>query len=312
MQKAIAWGAKKPTCPVRALKDWLDAAGIAGGPLFRTIVDGKPTDKRVAAKIVSHIVKRSAERAHLDAARFASHSLRSGHVTEAAMNGAADRDIMAQTGHRRVDSMHGYIKPDHDRPARRPLHHRRRHRALPARPDADVSRAFRRMALRRRRPVPQGAAITTTDRPISSVQSSNWSNRSGPLPWLSRQQRRHHARQMAKRSPRCRGSSSSNSNFFAGTIAIIGIALAEASGVKFLCPKCFAANNGPVGTHAVICWSRSRGVPDDATPGPGRWRLDGTGLHDLTLNADLPSGARSVLLIGGCGWHGFVTNGEAA
>ena len=87
--------------------------------------------------------------------------------------------------------------------------------------------------------------------------------------------------------------------------------LVEAQGVKFLCPKCFAKNGGPVGTHSVICWSRSRGTPDSASPSPGRWALDGNGIDDLTLNADPPSSARSVLLNGGCGWHGFVTNGEA-
>ena len=86
-------------------------------------------------------------------------------------------------------------------------------------------------------------------------------------------------------------------------------ALADAQGVKFLCPKCFAANGGPVGTHAVICWSRSSGIPDDAEPS-GRWTLDGTGYGDLTLNGDPPGNARSVLLIGGCEWHGFITDGE--
>ena len=85
-----------------------------------------------------------------------------------------------------------------------------------------------------------------------------------------------------------------------------------AQGVIFLCPKCFATNNGPIGTHKVICWSRSRGVPDSASPGPGRWVMAGTGLHDLTLNADPPSTGRSIALRGGCEWHGFITNGEAA
>lgn len=88
--------------------------------------------------------------------------------------------------------------------------------------------------------------------------------------------------------------------------------LAEAQGVRFLCPKCFAENGGPVGTHSVVCWSRSRGVPDEATPGPGRWTLDGNCIDDLTLNGDPPGQARSVLLNGGCGWHGFVNSGDAA
>jgi hypothetical protein len=86
----------------------------------------------------------------------------------------------------------------------------------------------------------------------------------------------------------------------------------EAQGIRFLCPKCFAENGGAVGTHGVICWSRSRGVPDDANPKPGRWTMEGTGYGDLTLNGDPPGAARSVLLLGGCAWHGFVTNGEAA
>jgi hypothetical protein len=88
--------------------------------------------------------------------------------------------------------------------------------------------------------------------------------------------------------------------------------IAEAHGVCFLCPKCFAANGGPEGTHMIRCWSRSAGTPDDASPGPGRWKLVGTGFTDLTLEADPPSKKHSVLLLGGCKWHGFVTKGEAA
>jgi hypothetical protein len=92
----------------------------------------------------------------------------------------------------------------------------------------------------------------------------------------------------------------------------------EAQGIRFACPKCYIANNGLVGTHGVLCWSSSRGVPDHATPGPGRWSLQGTGYNDLTLGEE-PGKSRSVLLHGECkepdgkmgpGWHGFVTNGD--
>lgn len=86
--------------------------------------------------------------------------------------------------------------------------------------------------------------------------------------------------------------------------------IAEAQGIMFLCPKCFAQNGGPVGTHMVICWSRSRGVPNSAEPGPGRWKLEGIGYSDLTLSADPPNTAHSVLLTTGCRWHGFITDGE--
>jgi hypothetical protein len=87
------------------------------------------------------------------------------------------------------------------------------------------------------------------------------------------------------------------------------IGIQDAMGIVFLCPLCFVANHGVVGTHGVICWSSSRGVPETARPGPGRWRLVGTGFHDLSLMEE-PGKSRSVQLLGGCNWHGFVTNGE--
>jgi hypothetical protein len=85
--------------------------------------------------------------------------------------------------------------------------------------------------------------------------------------------------------------------------------LIEAHGLLFLCPACFAKNNGPVGTHVVLCWFRDRGVPDSASPGPGRWSPTGTGIDDLSFvgsgcSVDLRGGS-------GCQWHGFVINGSA-
>lgn len=84
--------------------------------------------------------------------------------------------------------------------------------------------------------------------------------------------------------------------------------LAEAHGISFLCPLCYQKNNGTVGTHSVICWFEDR-VPDDAVPGPGRWKPVGTGIEDLSFVPGKKS--NSVLLLSGCAWHGFVTNGDA-
>jgi hypothetical protein len=93
------------------------------------------------------------------------------------------------------------------------------------------------------------------------------------------------------------------------TLHYEGVTLADAHGIIFLCPKCFEANGGEVGTHSVICWFNDRGVPADRTPGPGRWNPSGTGLDDLTF---VGPGAVSVQLTGeGCSWHGFIKNGEA-
>ena len=97
-------------------------------------------------------------------------------------------------------------------------------------------------------------------------------------------------------------------------------ALAEADGVIFQCPKCSVGREvgqAPggrrfvIGAHHVICWFTGR-VPDDLDPKPGRWTPAGTGLDDLTFVPGEPPRAISVLLTGpGCGWHGFVRNGEA-
>lgn len=84
----------------------------------------------------------------------------------------------------------------------------------------------------------------------------------------------------------------------------------QAQGVRFLCPVCFLRNGRKrPGAHSVICWSSSAGVPEITRPGPGRWRLVGTTLDDLRLMEE-PGKSRSVLLLGGCAWHGFVTAGN--
>lgn len=86
--------------------------------------------------------------------------------------------------------------------------------------------------------------------------------------------------------------------------------LGEADGVMFLCPKCFADNGGVIGTHRVICWFVGK-VDDTVDPKPGRWTPQGTDLSDISF---VPSAGRShsVLLTGGCGWHGFVVDGTAS
>jgi len=82
----------------------------------------------------------------------------------------------------------------------------------------------------------------------------------------------------------------------------------DADGVRFLCPVCYHDPPvGEVGTHVVICWFYGR-VPDDMSPGPGRWVPSGEGLGVLTLGAR-PGGSDSVKLEGGCGAHFRVRDG---
>jgi hypothetical protein len=89
--------------------------------------------------------------------------------------------------------------------------------------------------------------------------------------------------------------------------------LASASGLYFLCPKCWNINGGPVGTHAIGVWFKDRGVPDTEIPGPGRWVPSGTGYDDLTLspsiNIAVGAGAATCCM-GTPGWHGHIINGN--
>jgi hypothetical protein len=79
--------------------------------------------------------------------------------------------------------------------------------------------------------------------------------------------------------------------------------LAEAQGMWMLCPKCFQENGGRVGTHSVLVLFDGRGVPADVCIGTARWNVSGNSLADVTVTP-------SILVVGGCGWHGFVTNGQ--
>ena len=77
-------------CPVKALREWLDAAGIEADALFRPIDKaGTVRGSRLTCRSVANIVKAYAGRAGFDANTFSGHSLRSGFLTSAAGNGAS-------------------------------------------------------------------------------------------------------------------------------------------------------------------------------------------------------------------------------
>jgi integrase len=108
---AIPYGSEPSTCPVRACRAWIEAAGLQGGPLFRRIdrhahVNARPLHK----DSIGQIVKRAALAAGLDPKLYAGHSLRAGFCTQAYMNGAREFDIMRQTGHRSLETLRKYIR----------------------------------------------------------------------------------------------------------------------------------------------------------------------------------------------------------
>ncbi len=107
----VPYGSDPTTCPVRRLRAWLDASGIAAGPLFRPINrHAQLQPKRLSDKAVAIIVKRTAKAAGLDPAQFAGHSLRAGLATAAAAAGVSERAIMNQTGHKSVTMARRYIR----------------------------------------------------------------------------------------------------------------------------------------------------------------------------------------------------------
>jgi site-specific recombinase XerD len=107
----IPYGSNPDTCPVRTVQAWIEQAGIITGPLFRSINrHGRIQSSGLSGIDVARIVKKLAERAGLDAAKYAGHSLRAGHATSAAIAGASERSIMNQTGHRSVQMVRRYIR----------------------------------------------------------------------------------------------------------------------------------------------------------------------------------------------------------
>jgi integrase len=107
----IPYGSNPETCPVRNVQEWMAQAAISSGPLFRSLNrHGQIQSRRLSGIDVARVTKKLAARAGLDAAKYAGHSLRAGHATSAAIAGASERSIMAQTGHRSLQMVRRYIR----------------------------------------------------------------------------------------------------------------------------------------------------------------------------------------------------------
>jgi integrase len=110
----VPFGSSVTTCPVRAVRAWLDGSGIVAGALFRGVTrHGGVTRHRLHGRDVARIVKRAAaavEALGLDVRELAGHSLRSGLVTSAIRAGKADRAVMRQTGHRSRAQLDRYVR----------------------------------------------------------------------------------------------------------------------------------------------------------------------------------------------------------
>lgn len=95
---------------IQALQEWLTAAGITSGPLFRSFLkNGKVSSRRLSDKSINLIVKKYAASIGLNPEMYGAHSLRHGFATYAALQGVEERLIMKQTRHRSVEMVRRYI-----------------------------------------------------------------------------------------------------------------------------------------------------------------------------------------------------------
>ena len=89
--------------PVEALKQWLAAAQIDTGPVFRRIDQWGNIDRRaLTPQSVNLILKSRCSQAGLDPEMFSAHGLRSGYLTEAANRGVPLQEAMQQSLHKSV------------------------------------------------------------------------------------------------------------------------------------------------------------------------------------------------------------------
>jgi site-specific recombinase XerC len=87
-------------CPVNALTEWLAAAAIMEGPIFRPVgKGGRVRSSRLSDRSIANIVKAHAARVGLDPKAFAGHSLRAGFLK-----------MMDVSRHRSVETVRGYVR----------------------------------------------------------------------------------------------------------------------------------------------------------------------------------------------------------
>jgi site-specific recombinase XerD len=106
---AVVRGRK--ACPVAALKNWLAAAPITDGPVFRRMRRGGVVlEDGLRPQGIAQVVKHYAAKAGYDPADFSGHSLRSGFLTSAAARGVSVFKLIEISRHKSVETLRGYIR----------------------------------------------------------------------------------------------------------------------------------------------------------------------------------------------------------
>jgi integrase len=106
----IPHGKNQTSCPVIALNDWLNAANIRNGAVFKAVNrHGTIQPKQITDKAVALIIKKRAG-GIFNEMNIAGHSLRRGLVTSALEAGVSDIIVMKQTRHTSVNMLKEYYQ----------------------------------------------------------------------------------------------------------------------------------------------------------------------------------------------------------
>ncbi len=114
--KGLPYGSNRETCPVTALRQWLQAAeretqGPFEGDIFRRFHRGESIgETAMTGQYVSTVLKRHAENAGLDPDVYSAHSLRAGFITQAIRAGKAERRVKEHSGHQSWETFNRYVE----------------------------------------------------------------------------------------------------------------------------------------------------------------------------------------------------------
>jgi integrase len=98
-------------CAVRAVRAWLQTAGIYRGAVFRRLRRGDHVSPdRLTAQSVALVLKRRAQAAGRAPEQLSGHSLRSGYITAAAAAGVEERKIQNVSRHKDIGVLRSYVR----------------------------------------------------------------------------------------------------------------------------------------------------------------------------------------------------------
>ena len=95
--------------PVVALYQWIEAAHIDKGAIFRSIDRwGNINNVALTGQSINNMIKSRVKKAGLDPNDFSAHALRAGYLTEAARKGISLPEAMQQSGHKSIQQAARY------------------------------------------------------------------------------------------------------------------------------------------------------------------------------------------------------------